>query len=66
MKNIYTFNEFLNEAAPKPRKPGEWEKEYSHLESKDIYKKGDQVVYVRDKGGPYESGQTDTGVIKEN
>jgi len=55
----------VNEGGPKPRKPGEWAKEYSHLETKDIYKKGDHVVYVRDKGGPWESGQTDVGVIKK-
>jgi hypothetical protein len=68
LKNIKEIKDFvtegkLNEA--KPKKPGEWAKEYSHLESKDIYQKGDQVVYVRDKGGPWESKQTDTGVIRK-
>ena len=64
-KKIIKNWEHTNEGGPKPRKPGEWAKEYSHLESKDIYKKGDHVVYVRDKGGPYESGQTDVGIIKK-
>ena len=68
LKNIKEIKDFVTESKlneAKPKKPGEWAKEYSHLESKDIYQKGDQVVYVRDKGGPWESKQTDTGVIRK-